>query len=309
MKIVHISDLHSNFRFRKPDLKKIRNLFGHISLLNPDHIVITGDLTDNAEKNDFLFLRKLFERYGWFKPERLSLTIGNHDIFGGVQVIDDLLNFPEQCRMTDYNRRVRDFISYFDQAFYNCYFPDPANSFPYGKVIGDVLIIGINSVAGYSKIKNPFGSNGFVDLHQFNQITDIAEKFRGRVKTRIVIIHHHFNRMKKYSGSKSASVWNRIERQTMKLRKKKRLLSLFNECGINLVLHGHVHYSEEYTRNGIRFMNGGATISGKKSDPVKFNLITIENDSIQTEVIEITPEQMEEGFFQKKETALINYSE
>jgi predicted phosphodiesterase len=74
------------------------------------------------------------------------------------------------------------------------------------------------------------------------------------------LIHHHFNKLKLHSKSTFGSLWGNIEKQTMKLRNKRRLFNLFNEFNVDVVLHGHVHESKEYFRKGVRFLNAGATI-------------------------------------------------
>ena len=66
-----------------------------------DHLVITGDLTHNADYEDLEILRNLFQEYGLLNSERLSLVIGNHDIFGGPQAAEEVFQFPEKCKQID----------------------------------------------------------------------------------------------------------------------------------------------------------------------------------------------------------------
>ena len=90
MRIAHISDLHFTSFFKENNLKKIRYLLKQIIKSGIDHIVISGDLTDNANREDFLILRKLFDELDLLHHDKLSLVIGNHDIFGGVQTAEDI---------------------------------------------------------------------------------------------------------------------------------------------------------------------------------------------------------------------------
>jgi len=53
MKIAHISDLHLNMFYKDSNLQKIKYLLKYAIAQKPDHIVITGDLTDNAGEKDF----------------------------------------------------------------------------------------------------------------------------------------------------------------------------------------------------------------------------------------------------------------
>ena len=81
MKIAHISDLHLN------------TIYSYSLENKADHLVITGDLTDNASEKDFEILRNLFRKNGLLNSERLSLVIGNHDIFGGLQSAEEIFFF------------------------------------------------------------------------------------------------------------------------------------------------------------------------------------------------------------------------
>jgi predicted phosphodiesterase len=76
----------------------------------------------------------------------------------------------------------------------------------------------------------------------------------------------------------------------MKLRGKKKLLKLFGESNVDLVLHGHLHENHEYWRGSIRFLNGGGSVLGNTGQEVRCNLIIISERSIKTEQVLITDE-------------------
>ena len=286
MKIAHISDLHLNSFFNDLTFKKIKFLLKNISDLNVDHLVITGDLTDNADIDDFIILRRLLKKYGFLSGEKLTITIGNHDIFGGVQKPDDIFSFGERCRNVNYRKMVSDFISYFPEAFENCEYLDK-DYFPFIKTIDNVFFLGINSITEYSAINNPFASNGEVSLNQFNKSFELLSKYSNDYEHTLILIHHHFNKIKSNSKSSLGMIWQNIEKQTMKLKNKKRLFKLFQYFNIDLVLHGHLHESKEYFRKDIRFLNAGATIRGKHHNKVSFNLIETKNKKINVEKIEL----------------------
>ncbi len=286
LKIAHISDLHLNSFFNDSTYKKLEFLLKNISDQKVDHLVITGDLTDNAERTDFLLLRRLLKRYGFLSGQKLSLTIGNHDIFGGVQKPDDIFLFGDKCRNVDYKKKVSDFISYFPEAFENCDYVDK-DYFPFLKIINDVLFLGINSIAEYSAINNPFASNGEVSLSQFNKTLELLSKHSVDYLHIFVLIHHHFNKIKSNSKSSLGMIWKNIEKQTMKLKNKKRLFKLFKNFNVDFVLHGHLHESKEYTRREIRFLNAGATIRGKHENRISYNIIDTENKKINIKMFEL----------------------
>jgi 3',5'-cyclic AMP phosphodiesterase CpdA len=283
MRIAHISDLHLTTLFRENKLENIELALQYINETNTDHLAITGDLTDNADTRDFILLRNLFDKYGFLNPTRLSIVIGNHDIFGGVQKAEDIFTFPEKCRVVNYKEKVNEFYNLFPEAFEGCSYLSRENIFPYSKLIDDVLIVGLNSIAEYSKVNNPFASNGKVELQQFFELAEILENHTS-IKHKIILIHHHFNKMNVNQEKFSNGFWMNIEKQTMKLKKKKRLLHLFNQHGVEPVLHGHYHESNEYFRKGIRFSNAGASFKGYKENEININMILICKENIDIKI-------------------------
>jgi 3',5'-cyclic AMP phosphodiesterase CpdA len=283
MKIAHISDLHLNTLFTDSNLRKIKKLLSYINLQNPDHLVITGDLTDNADESDLRIIRKLLFKNDFLEGRKCSIIPGNHDIYGGPQKAEDLFTFPDRCRKTDYHETVSLFNNSLSELFDGCVYKSEKNFYPYAKLFGETLIIGLNSNAEYSRFRNPFASNGEISLNQFNEIAAILKKYRSSVDKVIVLIHHHFHKLKSRSSS-IAGLWQNIEKQTMKLRNKKRLFILFNHYKVDIVLHGHIHRSDDYYRKGIRFLNGGASVKGLNDKAERVNFIYINNKSIETEL-------------------------
>ena len=80
------------------------------------------------------------------------------------------------------------------------------------------------------------------------------------------------------------SLWEALERQTMKLRGKKALLRLFKQHNVELVMHGHLHRSSEYTREGIRFLNAGGSVLDTDENTLPVNVITISDGKVETEI-------------------------
>jgi predicted phosphodiesterase len=288
MKIAHISDLHLNTYYRDSHLKEIRSILKYCNDSGVDHLFITGDLTDNASEVNLNILKKSLSYYGFEKSNKLSVIVGNHDIFGGIQKAEEIFSFPDKCRKTDYNSKVKSFNQVFTNSFYDCIYEGTSNSYPYAKIVGDVLIIGINSNAEYSSISNPFASNGEVSIEQFTETAKILNEFGNFVKYKIILIHHHFNKLNSDSGFSSAGLWQNIEKQTMRLKKKKRLYTLFQEYGIDLILHGHLHITQQYEKRGLKFLNAGGSIKSVDPDKLKFNLLTINKDKLTAEVKKIS---------------------
>jgi 3',5'-cyclic AMP phosphodiesterase CpdA len=284
MLLAHISDLHINTTISHSNLEEVKTLLKYANGKNVDHLVITGDISDNSCFEDFEELRNLLDEYDFLSSERLSVVIGNHDIFGGVQKVEDIFHFPDKCKKTDYDLKVREFNAFFSEAFDKCVYRSHNNFYPYAKIIKDVLIIGINSISKYSPLKNTFASNGSVNAFQLIEVQKILSDYRDKVKYSIVLIHHHFNKMQVYSNNFAKSVWERIEKQNMKLRKKKRIINFFNRYSIDLVLHGHIHESIEYKRKGLKFLNAGASVRNELGQDLFINLINLDAGSIDCSI-------------------------
>ena len=258
---------------------------------NCDHIVITGDVADNADEKDFLILRKILQTFNLLNPLKTSIIIGNHDIFGGVQTAYDVVNFPSKCMNVDYKARVHAFISYFEELFVGSFFPLADDVFPFAKEIKNFVLIGLNTIDEYSRIKNPFASNGKVNKTQFEALKTILASERFKEKRKIVLAHHHFYKNNVEAKSSESQMWNKIENYTMRLRGKKKLLNLFVENNIELVLHGHSHEMKDYFRKGIRFLNaGGSTDNDNKYDSQMYIIdINEQRVAVDLNIVKGTP--------------------
>ncbi len=279
MKIAHLSDFHLCSYFADSNQSAILDVLHYCLLLNPDHIVITGDLTENADERDFETLRDIFKKLNLLNSDRLSIVIGNHDIFGGLVTAEDIFTFPQRCKKTNYTQKVRKFYEYFSETFEHTVYRSK-NIFPYAKIINDTLITGANSIDTYSKMRNPFASNGFIEDEQFNELQDIFLRFRRFAENAVLLIHHHFNKIASLKSNALSGLWHNIEKQTMKLRGKKRIHSLLLNHKVNVVLHGHVHQNHEYRINNIPFLNSGASIKGG----IHANIIEFLPTGLKTEI-------------------------
>jgi 3',5'-cyclic AMP phosphodiesterase CpdA len=303
MLIAHLSDLHLNTLFSDSNIRRIEKLLDYIVENQADHLIITGDLTDNADESDWLLLRNQLNKRKLLNSKSLTVLPGNHDIFGGPQRAEDIFDFPSRCKKIDYYEKLRSFNNYFEETFEDCLFLSQNYNYPFLKELNDeVLILGMNSILEYSLTKNPFASNGEIKLNQFFEIEQVLKKFGSDGHIKIAALHHHFNKIKNTKRS-IAGLWQNIEKQTMKLRKKKRLFSLFNKYKIDLIIHGHIHYNEYYERKGLNFINGGASIKGYSGHSLRVNFIEINNKNISCKLHKITKSdeiKIEELYSKKK---------
>ena len=114
-------------------------------------------------------------------------------------------------------------------------------------------------------------------------MSDIFKRFSNSCKTKILLIHHHFNKIKVDNQKSALGLWQSMEKQTMKLRKKKRIFNLLYMYEVDFVLHGHFHENREYERKGIRFFNGGASVKSYTPNELQINFIEINSPQIVTE--------------------------
>lgn len=290
MRIAHISDLHISTFFKKNNIIKVQKAFEDILSKDVDHIVVSGDIADNAELKELLVFRNMLNKLDLLDTRKMTVIIGNHDIFGGVQTAEDVINFPSRCMNKNYENSVRRFVNHFSELYEDIDYLLPHSSFPFVKLLGNFGIVGINSVDRYSKLFNPFASNGFVSKEQTVALNEklLHEKYRN--KNLFVAIHHHFYKGSEVSTSSSNKIWDNVENFTMKLRKKKKLIKMFSDMNIKLVLHGHSHEMKEYVRKGITFLNAGAAIDNKTNlvfyylvdfndEYINYNLTTVEIDN------------------------------
>jgi 3',5'-cyclic AMP phosphodiesterase CpdA len=287
LRIAHISDLHLNAKHARVNIRNTRRLLDHASRLNIDHLVVTGDISANADEDDFLVARSLFHSAGLLDSQKMSVVIGNHDVYGGVYTAEDILQFPRRCRKVDVTRRMKRFCEHFQELFRTACCPNEGSCFPYLKPVGDLLLIGLNSVAEYSRVKNPVGSNGLVDERQQKQLDKMLASAEFRRSRNIVLIHHHFNKMEHATNGTMEGVWKAFEQQTMKLRGKKTLMELFKKHHVDAVLHGHYHENTEYTRKGLQFINGGASVQGSNPLILRLNVLHISSQEVRVEHHEI----------------------
>jgi 3',5'-cyclic AMP phosphodiesterase CpdA len=152
----------------------------------------------------------------------------------------------------------------------------------------------------YSKVKNPFGSNGRVQQGQLKRAEDILASTALEGYLKVVLIHHHFYRpLVSYEGTLQG-VWRTIEAETLKLRGKRKLVRVFIRNNVRIVLHGHIHESADYELDGIRFLNGGGSVIGQDPQTLSINYlhcgragVRVESDSIPRQDQKPPPNQLE----------------
>lgn len=270
--IIHISDPHLSRQFYREHYKSFKILLRSIIERGFDHLVITGDIVSTSDPGDYFLAREILQRFGLMDGKRLTVVPGNHDIFGGPHRAIDVLSFPRHVRSIDYHRNLHLFDETFHETFDNAISVIPGSRYPFVKRLGPYGLIGLNSVPPWSFKKNPLGSNGLLDDTQLEGLKHLEGNSLLQNTIPIVVLHHHFNDLAT-DASPSNSLWKRIESKTMRMRKRRRVMRLFNTLNVHSVLHGHIHRNEIYTKDEIQFINGAGAVCDDPLPMLKYNSI------------------------------------
>ena len=301
MKIAHLSDPHINLKYHPQHLPRLRRVLEDaLGRQSADHIVITGDLTSNGDARDLRAVRRLFESLGILRSSNLTVIPGNHDIYGGPHLADELLNFPDRCKRCDYDEKLSIFQDMFAELFAGTIGSDPSqslNPYPFLKRVRNICFLGLNSIARHALIENPVGSNGEIPKPDRADILELVKHHAWETATeRIVLLHHHLFRRKDIShlsiadGVTGGGLVAMLEQRTLKLHGKRHVLKLFENIGVDMVLHGHVHFTGEYTRHEITCLNSAGAIYPAEHDAgYYYHMIDLKAYRRQIEAIKLSP--------------------
>jgi 3',5'-cyclic AMP phosphodiesterase CpdA len=266
-------------------MKSMKLLLRSIAETEYDHLIITGDIVSTADPDDFYCARELFGSFGLLHPDRLTVVPGNHDIFGGPHRATDVPGFPRHISTIDYLHNLTLFEDAFAETFVGVRRPASGQLYPFVKTLGDIQIIGLNSIPPWSLWDNPLGSNGLVDDDQCSALEALSRDTTAVMHRRIVAMHHHFGTV--VDETAQNSVWKKIESRTMRLRKRRRLLRHFDSLNVKCILHGHIHKSLIYEKDGMTFANGAGSVCDDPVRYLKYNKLTIDQFGIQISIVRL----------------------
>jgi Icc protein len=271
--IAHISDPHLSRQYYREHIKSFKMLLRALLDDGIDHIIVSGDIVSTGEEDDFYLAREIFANLGLLHSERLTIVPGNHDIFGGPHRAVDVLSFPRYIRSVDYVQHKELFQNAFAETFSGVRRLSDSDLFPFIKTLGPFNIIGLNSTPPWSLRHNPLGTNGNLDDGQVRALAQLAGSEILRDRTNIIVIHHHFNDLHQ-SEYDAGNLWSRIESNTMRMKRRRKIIRIFHELNVRYVLHGHIHRNELYDRGGIFFANGAGSVCDDPVRYLKYNLLS-----------------------------------
>ncbi|MDY0000204.1 MAG: metallophosphoesterase [Polyangia bacterium] len=184
--------------------------------LEPDLVVITGDITDNG----FGYNLILHHLAPWIARGRLLAVPGNHDTY-------DI--FPRKGRRVRIAAKVRcnrEFMTELGLA------PEPHGA--WAKRFEDLIIVGLDSC---HPPLTPLSASGKVTEDQLDWLDGLARQpdFRG-ARLRLGLLHHHLLRMPFALGKR-----NPIE-MAMRLRNAPDVMERCRQARLDILLNGHRHH-------------------------------------------------------------------
>jgi 3',5'-cyclic AMP phosphodiesterase CpdA len=297
-RLAHLSDLHvssdlSALRHRlrswvrQSQAKNLLNLQAVIRDLasqEVDHLIITGDLTNNSRDASLESVREALGE--WNEPERLTIVPGNHD-----------LSYRRRARGPAAVRRPRklsQLYGHFPTMFPREHPPELRHAkkepFPFVKTLagGKAVLIGLDTTGRLTTRAGPLNSFGTISRAQFRELRSLLKNPWLHDRIKIVAMHHHPVIVP------VATFFDSFKH----LFQSKQLLDLLYESHVDLILHGHKHHpfcwqSHTFRDHDLTIICAGppdAYADGKQSGLV-YNIYSIRGHRISIHYRTLPPTQ------------------
>ena len=227
MTLVHLSDLHITSpcgagprsylnkrasgwlswklrRHRRYRREVLERLLADLESSPPDHVVITGDLTNLSLEQEFHGALPWLQRFG--TPSTVTVVPGNHDSYVSVSSQESWDNWlPYMSPDADRGLGL-------------------SPEFPFVRVRGPVALIGLSSA-----VPTPlFDATGRLGASQLSRLEPLLGSLGEQGLCRVILIHH-------------PPVNPPLKRHRHRLRDSAALGAVLQRQGAELVLHGHLH--------------------------------------------------------------------
>lgn len=237
--IVHLSDLH----FGRVDAALLAPLRALVERLEPDVVVVSGDLTQRARSAEFQQARHFLDSL----PGPQVVVPGNHD----VPLYNVFSRFLTP--LLKYRRYLTSDLS-----------PEYVDD--------EIAVLGINTARSLTF------KDGRISHEQIDALrTRLGQLPQGL--TRIIVTHHPFDLPPNFNAK------DLVDRAPL-------ALTMFAECGVDLLLAGHLHASvtgntaERYKIDGyaaLMVQAGTATSTRGRGESNSFNVLRVEGSNIRVE--------------------------
>lgn len=245
LRILHVSDLH----FGKPFVPSVaEEVLKSAFELEPDAVVVSGDLTQRARRNEFVAAREYIGRF----PDVPKMVIpGNHDV--PLYRVDRRLADPHRLYKEIINAELNTVLR-----------------------LDSAVIVGLDSTAPRSAI-----SNGRIHEWQLNfceqALADVPDEI-----PKIVVAHHHFAPAPDYLRD---SAMPRSKRAMMRFIDLDVDLILGGHLHRAYIGNSLDFYPGKHRERGIIIAQSGTTTSrrgrGREQEKNSFNLVEIYRDTIE----------------------------
>ncbi|MFC2156549.1 metallophosphoesterase family protein [Acidobacteriota bacterium] len=203
-----------------------------INQLNPDFVISGGDNITDALGQNFERADMLFELYrktiGYFRMP-IYHVLGNHDVFGVYPSSGVENTHPEFGKKMFRNRLGKRYYS-FDHKGWHFIVLDSVSITEDGKYLGGI------------------------DGEQIEWLKDHLSTV-DRETPIVISVHVPFY-------SIIPLIDKRFKTDVFTIDSPARILDMFKDFNLKLVLQGHVHYHEVILAEGVHFVSGGAICSG-----------------------------------------------
>ncbi len=216
----YLSWLHRRRHEHLPEV--LDALIADIEQIKPDHTAITGDLTHLGTPGEFVQAAAWLRRIG--PPEDVTLVPGNHDAYVSTPWMDTFSHWTQYMASDEDHGDV-----------------NGGSIFPSLRLRGRSALIGVNSGVPSPPLLavGHLGQSQLSDLSRMLRETGAAGLFR------VLLIHH--------PPVPGSIKWRK------RLTDANGLVSVIEEHGVELVLHGHAHRSSLYW---IKTPGGKAPVIG-----------------------------------------------
>jgi len=172
---------------------------------NPDHIAVTGDITNISLPAEFDAAARWLARLG--TPDKVTVVPGNHDAY---------IDLPWQGSLSHWSAYMTG-----DDAAPSS--PAGKSEFPFLRRRGPLAIVGVSTAAPM-----PYNSaGGILGAGQLERLEACLAQLAGEPLCRVVLIHH--------PPQESATA----ERKS--LADAEAFRAVIRRAGAELILHGHTH--------------------------------------------------------------------
>lgn len=236
-KIVHMSDLH----FGRTDAAVVESLIEAVNQIEPDLVVVSGDLTQRAKSREFAAARAFLDRL----PQPQIVVPGNHD----VPLYNVYKRFVSPLR--GFKKHITHDLSPF--------FRDD-----------EIAVIGVNTARSLT-IKD-----GRINKVQVAEISALFSVLDGSL-FKIVVTHHPFDLP---AGFSKDHLVNRAEKAMPEIAESGADIFLSGHLHVRHIVESAVRYRLASGRSGLIIQAGTATSTRGRGESNSFNLLECDGDRL-----------------------------